>query len=176
MRSGTVDLPFLLVGALVVCSQAQIHFVETGVAAGLAATTGESNGAAFGDADADGWPDLLVLRTSRNDPASLYRNQMDGTFDAGAFAWTAPQDAVGGLFVDYDEDGDQDLYLILHQSPNQLQRNDAGEFSVVAQPQSLIWEMAHFWIRRQPSGSPTPPVPAPCLWVTSTTMAIRMST
>lgn len=54
MRSGTVDLPFLLVGALVVCSQAQIHFVETGVAAGLAATTGESNGAAFGDADADG--------------------------------------------------------------------------------------------------------------------------
>lgn len=137
MCSRCAVLPFLLAGALVSSSSAQIRFVESSAAAGLRAEAGEANGAAFGDADGDGWPDLLVARTSRDEPALLYRNQRDGTFVAGVFSWTPPAGAVGGLFVDHDGDGDQDLYLIVHQSPNQLHRNDGGVFTIVPQPDTF---------------------------------------
>ena len=97
MRSRCAALPFLLAGALVSSSFAQIRFVESSAAAGLHLEAGESNGAAFGDADGDGWPDLLVARTSRDEAALLYRNQRDGTFVAGVFSWTPPVGAVGGV-------------------------------------------------------------------------------
>jgi FG-GAP-like repeat len=64
------------------------------------------------DYDGDGWDDLYV--TSRVGPSLLLRNQGDGTFVDEAAArgvelWEGG--AASALFVDLDNDGDQDLLL-----------------------------------------------------------------
>ena len=68
-------------------------------------------GAAVGDYDNDGWPDLLVTCL---DGVVLYRNNGDGTFKdvtkaaglAGDSGW-----ATGAAFGDYDGDGWADLFV-----------------------------------------------------------------
>ena len=68
-------------------------------------------GAAVGDYDSDGWPDLFISAVGRN---HLYRNE------AGVFRDVTVQAAVGGDeaawstsagFFDYDNDGDYDLFV-----------------------------------------------------------------
>ena len=72
---------------------------------------GNGTGCAVGDYDNDGYPDLAV---SSSEGVSLYHNEGNGTFkdvsDAAGFR------AAGGLslgltFIDYDNDGDLDLYV-----------------------------------------------------------------
>jgi hypothetical protein len=67
-------------------------------------------GAAVGDYNNDGRPDLYVTNFGRN---ILYRNNGDGSFSdvteqAGVAAggWS-----VGAVFLDYDKDGDLDLFV-----------------------------------------------------------------
>lgn len=67
--------------------------------------------AAVGDVDGDGWPDLLATRTHGR--PLLYRNQGDGTFvDVSVASGIAMSVATSGAaFGDFDNDGDQDLFL-----------------------------------------------------------------
>jgi hypothetical protein len=70
-----------------------------------------TGGAAVGDVDADGWPDLYV--TMLQGPDHLYRNRGDGTFEditeqAGLLV---ALHSNGAAFADIDEDGDLDLYV-----------------------------------------------------------------
>jgi hypothetical protein len=62
----------------------------------------------------------------------LYRNQQDGTFaDATAAANIGHSGyGMGCAAADYDEDGDQDLYLSFF-GPNAMYRNDRGRFAEV---------------------------------------------
>lgn len=92
-----------------------------------------ASGAAWGDVEGDGDLDLYV--PSQGGPAQLWIN--DGT---GHFVDVAPDRGVdnggrfgmGAVFADYDNDGDQDLYVLNH-GPNRLYRNDGtGSFSDVA--------------------------------------------
>ena len=71
---------------------------------------GYGMGAATGDFDNDGRPDLYVTNFGTN---ILYRNQGNGRFaDVTAAAGVAAAGwSTGAAFIDYDLDGDQDLFV-----------------------------------------------------------------
>jgi len=77
---------------------------------------GYSMGASAADFDNDGWTDLYVTGVNRN---ILYHNEGDGSFAdvterAGVSARTADGKklwSVGGAWLDYDNDGDLDLFV-----------------------------------------------------------------
>ncbi len=77
---------------------------------------GYSMGAAAADFDNDGWTDLYVTGVNRN---VLYRNQRDGTFAdvteragvSGTSAGGRKLWSVGAAWLDYDNDGDLDLFV-----------------------------------------------------------------
>ena len=93
----------------------------------------------WADYDNDGWADLFIPRWN-NLKNKLYRNNGNGTFSeitAGAlandFAWTS-----GGFWGDYDNDRDQDLFVVNYQigaatpGNNDLFRNNGdGTFTKV---------------------------------------------
>lgn len=93
---------------------------------------GLSRGAAFGDADGDGDADLLVANTI-NYPEFLYRN------DGDRFVQVMETDPslAGGFtegvnWVDFDNDGDLDIFAARTNGSNALYRND-GNWSFVEQ-------------------------------------------
>ena len=67
-------------------------------------------GAAVGDVDNDGWPDLYLCNFG---PNSLYRNNGDGTFSdiTAASGVGNPRWSSSAAFSDYDGDGWIDLYV-----------------------------------------------------------------
>src|SRR6476660_8767439 len=92
------------------------------------------SGAAFFDADGDGWQDLLLVNSSTwpGRPAkravmALYRNGQDGTFaDVTARAGLAiPMVGFGVAAGDYDGDGRNDLYVTAL-GGNHLFHNEGG--------------------------------------------------
>ena len=90
------------------------------------------------DYDGDRWDDLFF---ANGDRVHLYRNEGDGTFaDATEAAGlpTGPIGATVGLFVDFDNDGDKDLFLGSSTDHNRLYRNEGdGTFSDVSAAANL---------------------------------------
>lgn len=104
-------------------------------------------GAAWGDLDNDGWPDLYVANDSH--PNYLYHNNQDGTFEEiGLESGTsysgagAEQGSMGVAFGDYDLDGWLDIFITnFDGEANTLYRNlgakglaDVGRDSGVGPP------------------------------------------
>jgi predicted nucleotidyltransferase len=95
------------------------RFTEVGTAAGCA-LSGEgraqaSMGIAAGDYDLDGDLDLVVTNFS-HDHNTLYQNQGDGTFRDLSFATLIGRASIaqlgwGAEFFDWDNDGDEDLFV-----------------------------------------------------------------
>jgi len=87
----------------------------TGFAYDLHGDEQGSMGVDCGDYDNDGWLDFYV--TSYQDQlATLYKNLGDGTLQdvtllTGAGAGTLPHVTWGNSFVDFDNDGDRDLFV-----------------------------------------------------------------
>lgn len=86
------------------------RFVDVAAEAG-AAVVGYFKGAASGDYDGDGWPDLYLSRL--DGPNILLRNRGDGGFEdvtlkAGV---AAPRSSFTTWFWDYDNDGRLDLFV-----------------------------------------------------------------
>ena len=123
--------------------QANAALGETGLAqAGM--------GAAWGDYDNDGDGDLLVTNFE-DDYNTLYRNAGGGTFADVSFAAglgriSLPFVGFGAVFLDFDNDADQDLFVAnghvypqierpgsgaTYAQANHLFANDAGHFSLV---------------------------------------------
>lgn len=103
-----------------------------------------SGGGGFVDFDGDGLLDVFLVQSGRfgtDDPAvtsRLYRNDGDGSFTdvteiagAGVGAY-----GMGCAAMDFDRDGDQDLY-ITRVGPDVLLRNDGGRFEDVTRALGL---------------------------------------
>ncbi len=110
-------------------------FTDVASTAGVADTR-PTRAAAWADVDADGDPDLLLGFTPLKDASvlKLYRNNAgtfaDATSDAGL---VAPTGAVRQpAWIDYDGDGDLDLFIGFRDRANALYRNDAGKLTDVA--------------------------------------------
>lgn len=86
-------------------------FTDVTVAAGLK-RGGWGQSVAIGDYDNDGWEDLFISYYGRN---ALYRNQGDGTFsdqsERSGVAGGRARWGSGSAFLDYDRDGDLDLFV-----------------------------------------------------------------
>lgn len=86
------------------------------------------------DYDGDGWYDLFF---GDGDDPRLYRNRGDGTFEDVSRRAGLPSKMGGtniGLFADFDNDGDPDLFWSGFTRPNLLLRNDGdGTFSDVTE-------------------------------------------
>ncbi len=92
-------------------------FEEVGLPAGVAYSDSGSPRSGMGvdaaDFDGDGWQDLFVANIDQ-ELFSLYKNQKDTTFtdDAGEIGSATRLLSGWGLkFMDYDNDGDPDLFL-----------------------------------------------------------------
>ncbi len=87
------------------------RFVDVTETSGVG-RTGWGQGVCVGDYDNDGWTDLYVTYYGHN---LLYRNRGDGTFEERAkqskVAGEKPRWGTGCTFVDYDRDGDLDLFV-----------------------------------------------------------------
>jgi hypothetical protein len=109
-------------------------FTDAAANAGLADSI-ETRAAAWGDYDADGHLDLYVGFTPASPvPNKLYRNEGNGRFRdvAAAVGLTDKGTTRQPSFIDYDNDGDLDLFVAFRDRPNALYRQDAGRFTDVA--------------------------------------------
>lgn len=92
-------------------------------------TGGMSRGVAWGDYDNDGYPDLFVAN-SDNQPNILLHNQQGGSFirvESGKLT-QLEANSESGNWVDYDNDGDLDLFVTnIGNQVNYLFRNDGTD-------------------------------------------------
>lgn len=87
-----------------------------------------------GDYDADGRLDLYVTNTQTG-ANKLFRNRGEGVFEdvAPLRGATVPALCWGSQFLDFDNDGRLDLYVLAQQAPNRLLRQgEGGNFANLA--------------------------------------------
>jgi hypothetical protein len=97
---------------------AGIRFKDVGSEAKIT-EKGATFGAAWGDFNGDGWPDVWV--SNHNRTPTLYLNQRNGTFENIIDqVWTGDPkaDTHGAAWADFDNDGDQDLIELADASEN----------------------------------------------------------
>ena len=115
-------------------------FVDVAAEAGVADLT-DTRAAAWGDFDADGDLDLYVGFTRKSEtPNKLYRNDGDGKpfADVGkGMGVDATGETRQSSWVDYDNDGDLDLFVALRDAPNLLFRNDGDHFTSVGKEMGI---------------------------------------
>jgi FG-GAP-like repeat len=106
------------------------RFEDVAAAVGVADAT-ETRAAAWGDYDADGDPDLYVGFASGESAAKIYRNDrpssrfIDVAAELGVDLRGVSRQPA---WVDYDGDGDLDLFAAFRDRSNQLFRNDGRRF------------------------------------------------
>ena len=104
--------------------------IFTKIDTGLIATSGGySETASWGDADNDGFVDLYVTNSAGNKANTMYRNTGTGYFEVitNISPTTDNYYSRSVNWIDYDNDGDQDLYICNESNQkNNLYRNDGN--------------------------------------------------
>jgi hypothetical protein len=115
-------------------------FVDVAAAVGLADAE-NTRAAAWGDFNGDGHIDLYVgLAPPEERSNILYRNDGDGVFFTEVTADVNVELVTNTRqvsWVDFDNDGDLDLFVAVRNGPNHLYRNDAGSFTDVSRLMSV---------------------------------------
>ena len=109
-------------------------FVNIGATMGLPTSGREVRGLSWGDYDGDGWLDLLAGSSIPEAVSYVFHNDRGRRFTdvAAEVGLTFPgRSSRQNNFVDYDNDGDVDLYGTARQAENRLFRNDGGKFTAV---------------------------------------------
>ena len=104
------------------------------------------SGCAFSDFDGDGWADILLLNGSdlapskrRSATPALYRNNRNGTFTdiTRAAGLAFEMYAMGVTAGDYDNDGDEDVYITCLGPDHLFQNQGNGTFKDVTKAMGL---------------------------------------
>lgn len=122
-----------------ITEEAGINFTHNNGAFGkkyLPETMG--SGCAFIDYDSDGWQDIILVNgkdwkghpTGKRQTLALYRNNQDGTFTdvSKAAGLDTPLYGMGVAVADYDNDGDDDVYLSCLNADRLYQNKGNGTF------------------------------------------------
>jgi hypothetical protein len=116
----------------------ELQFTDVTAAAGIG-DPGPGMGCAWADFDNDGWLDLYLanydFEPNPMHSNKLYRNRGDGTFEdvAPSLGVESSELTFQPIFLDYDRDGDADLYLSTDKGysgfgKNYLFQNSGGSF------------------------------------------------
>ncbi len=138
-RDGGLDVFYSNIGHVVLFDNDGGTFSDVTAGSGLN-TQGNldySWGCTFVDYDLDGWQDIFVTLGELhhfdmdNHPNQMFKNNGDGTFTdmANALGLDNPQKSRNGIFGDYDNDGDLDLFLVNYAGEFCLYRNDVPSAS-----------------------------------------------
>ncbi|GGD65835.1 CRTAC1 family protein [Croceicoccus mobilis] len=109
-------------------------FTSVGEAMGLPTEGPEYRGISWGDYDGDGWLDLYAGATRPEASSALFRSKGGAVFTdvAEEAGLTFPgRSSRQNNWIDYDGDGDLDLFATNRIGPNRLYRNDGGRFAHV---------------------------------------------
>jgi hypothetical protein len=110
-------------------SEAQVEFEDVSTASGISITGPWSfklGGVSFYDFDNDGWDDLTFA--SKGDfPVKIFKN-VSGAYVEQDFSLNITGHSKQVIWVDYDNDGDNDLFVTRFDDSNRLFQND-GSFN-----------------------------------------------
>jgi len=101
----------------------RLSFKDITASAGVAAPEGWKTGVTMADVNGDGWLDIYVCRSAMGDSTLrrnlLYINNKNLTFTEKAAEYGLADDSYStqAAFLDYDRDGDLDLFLLNHSLP-----------------------------------------------------------
>jgi hypothetical protein len=113
------------------------RFEDVAVATGVADEV-ETRVASWGDYDGDGFADLYVGFAGGR-PSRIYHNAGHGRFTdvAAALGISVAGVSRQASWIDYDNDGDLDLFAAFRDQPNRLFRNDGARFVDVTMESGL---------------------------------------
>ncbi len=134
-RDGWQDIFYTNIGDCVLFQNNGGTFSDVSAAAGIDGqpATHYSWGCAFMDYDLDGWQDIMVAigtlsinPTADPQPNQFFRNNGNGTFTemANTLGLDDDRPSRSGIYGDYDNDGDLDIYVTNYGDNCVLHRND----------------------------------------------------
>lgn len=103
------------------------NFTEVAASMGITQTFGFGEfggGVSFHDFNGDGWDDLTFCSKS-GEPMYFFTNN-NGVFQAITAPVNITDETKDATWVDYDNDGDKDLFVTVHNGINRLYRNDGN--------------------------------------------------
>jgi hypothetical protein len=133
-NDGDLDLAVSSATGLRLYRYTPAGFVSVGEGLGLPATSYEMRGLSWGDYDRDGWLDLIAGPIAAERATMVFRNDRGKRFSevAGTLGLTIPgRSARVTNWIDYDNDGDLDVYATNRTGDNRLFRNDGMRFEPV---------------------------------------------